>query len=162
MLERDFDLALRIPFECSVTRSSAMREPTIPLAARKRSQAACTTRKKVACEANSSLTGSPSKRAWLSRMSLDMIRQQGRQGRIAVVQSKQLPPEVHVARDQMRPELEDVGQDELLGRRLAEGLGGMLGMRLEQRLPVLGAESADHAVAQTRKQIRQAQADRRA
>ncbi len=60
----------------------------------------------------------------------------------------------------VRAEVEDVGEDEILRCRFAEGLGCMLGVRLEQGIPVLGTESADHTVAEKRKQIRQAEVDR--
>jgi hypothetical protein len=59
----------------------------------------------------------------------------------------------------VRTDLEDVGQDELFGRRLAQGLRRMLRLRSEQRLVVLCADLSNDGIAELGEQVGKAQAD---
>ena len=88
----------------------------------------------------------------------NVVCQNQRQTRIAVVQAQQLSPQVLGARNQVWADLEDVGQDELFGRGLAQGLRCMLCLRSEQRLVVLCADQSNDGIAELRKQVGKAQA----
>ncbi|KFB72167.1 MAG: hypothetical protein AW09_002659 [Candidatus Accumulibacter phosphatis] len=58
----------------------------------------------------------------------------------------------------MRADLEDVGQDELFCRGLAQGLRCMLCLRSEQGFMVLCADQSNDGITELRKQVGKAQA----
>ena len=75
------------------------------------------------------------------------------------MQAQKLAPEVLRPIEQIGADTEDVREDEVLGRAFAQRLSRMPVVRLEQSLVLFRVDVPDHAVAQFRKEVRQAQAD---